>query len=492
MAGLAAAFGSGAMTNSIREIENTDLIFIVGSNTTECHPIIGHMVKRAVDRRRAKLIVVDPREVELVKFAHIWLRPRPGTDIAWINSMVHVILEEGLWDKQYVENRTEDFEELRDSVVDYSPESTEFLTGIPAKDLRRAARKYARAPRASILYAMGITQHTHGTDNVKALANLAMLCGNIGIEGGGLNPLRGQNNVQGACDMGALPNVLPGYQSVNREDVLARFQQGWNTGVRLSNRTGLTATEMFPAVLEGKLRAMLIMGENPVLSDANASHVKKALEALDFLVVQDIFLTETAEMADVVLPAASFAEKDGTFTNTERRVQRVRKALDPPGEASPDWEILCALAQRVSARMQAGQVVVGPVARPSSHGYWDYESSAQIFEELSAMVPAYAGMSYDRLEHGGIQWPCPDKYHPGTQYLHKDRFVRGTGQISRREIHSARRGAERRLPVRAEYGPHPFPLSYGDDDPSLPRAELRCTGRLRRDQSTGWGGTRYP
>lgn len=423
------------MTNSMGEVEDTDCILITGSNTAECHPIIGRMVKRAVDRKRAKLIVVDPREVELVKFARIWLRPHSGTDIAWINAMVHVILEEGLWDREYVEHRTEGFEALRNSVAAYSPERTEQITGIPAEALRRAARRYAQSPRAMILYAMGITQHTKGTDNVKALANLAMLCGNIGIEGGGLSPLRGQNNVQGACDMGALPNVLPGYQSVTSEEVLARFQQGWSTGVRLSDRVGLTATEMFPAALEGRLSAMLIMGENPVLSDANASHVKKALEALDFLIVQDIFLTETARMADVVLPAASFAEKDGTFTNTERRVQRVRKALDPPGRAMPDWEILCALAQRVSHRLQARQAAVreaggaSPVSRPVSHGYWDYQSPSEIFDELAALTPSYAGMSYARLERGGLQWPCPNKYHPGTPVLHTDRFVRGLGKF---------------------------------------------------------------
>lgn len=423
------------MTNSMAEVEDTDLILITGSNTAECHPIIGRMVKRAVDRKRAKLIVVDPREVELVKFARIWLRPRPGTDIAWINAMVHVILQEGLWDKEYVENRTEGFEDLRAAAAEYSPERTEPITGIPADDLRRAARSYAQAPKAMILYAMGITQHTTGTDNVKALANLAMLCGNIGIEGGGLNPLRGQNNVQGACDMGALPNVLPGYQPVSDEEVLARFQQGWSTGVRLSDRIGLTATEMFPAALEKKIRALLIMGENPMLSDANTSHVKKALESLDLLIVQDIFLTETARLADVVLPAASFAEKDGTFTNTERRVQRVRKALDPPGLAMADWEIVCALARRVSARIHTHRAAMTesetpcPLVRPFSHGYWDYKSPSEIFEELTALVPAYAGMSYDRLDRGGLQWPCPNKYHPGTPVLHKDRFVRGRGKF---------------------------------------------------------------
>lgn len=455
MAGLAAAFGSGAMTNSMSEIENTDLILITGSNTTECHPLIGRMVKRAVDRKRARLVIIDPRKVELVKFARIWLRPYPGTDVGWINGMLNVIIEEGLWSKGYVAERTEGFDEMRAAVAEYTPEAVEKITGIPAEDLRRTARMYAKAPRAMILYAMGITQHITGTDNVKSLANLAMLCGNIGIRGGGLNPLRGQNNVQGACDMGALPNVFPGYQAVLNEDVLAKFQQGWTTGVRLSNRPGMTLTEMFPAVLRGDLRTMLIMGENPVLSDANSAHVKQALEALDFLVVQDLFLTETAKLADVVLPAASFAEKEGTFTNTERCVQRVRKGLNPPGNAMADWEIICALAQAVSDRIQARQVEscnATALPRPFPHGYWGYTTPTEIFSEMAALTPSYAGISYDRLERGGIQWPCPNKYHPGTPYLHKDRFVRGLGKFHHVQF---------KPPAEVPDAEYPFYLSTG-------------------------------
>jgi formate dehydrogenase alpha subunit len=411
------------------EIENTDCILITGSNTAESHPIIGRMVKRAVDRKRAKLIVIDPRKVELVKFAHIWLRPRPGTDVAWLNGLMHVILEEGLWDTAYVAARTEGFEELRGAVADYTPEYVEQITGIPAGDLRRAARLYAKAPRAMILYAMGITQHTTGTDNVKSLANLAMLCGNVGIEGGGVNPLRGQNNVQGSCDMGGLPNVLPGYQPVASEDVLARFQQGWGTGVRLSNRPGLMMTEMFPAVLEDKVKALVVMGENPALSDANIAHVREALQHLDFLMVLDIFLTETGQLADVVLPAASFAEKDGTFTNTERRVQRVRKAIEPPGDALPDWQILAELARRLGAKLAAGNGHV------SSYGRWDYRAASEIFDEIAGLTPSYAGISYERLERigtggkSGLQWPCPTQYHPGTPVLHRERFARGKGKF---------------------------------------------------------------
>jgi len=420
------------MTNSIAEIEDADLILVTGSNTSETHPIIGQKVKRAVYRGRAKLIVVDPRGVDLVHFAHVWLRPRPGTDVAWINAMVHVIIAEGLWDKAYVHARTEGFEELCASVAHCTPEWAEEITGIPAEDLRKAARMYALAPRAMILYTMGITQHVHGTNNVKALANLAMLCGNVGIEGGGVNPLRGQNNVQGACDMGCLPNVFPGYQPVTAPPVLEKFQKGWATDIPLSAQVGLHLTEVPGAIEAGKVKAMYIMGENPVLSDPNAAHLEEALQSLDFLVVQDIFFTETAALADVVLPAASFAEKDGTFTNTERRVQRVRKAVSPPGKAKADWEILCALAKRVGERLQAQGLPEASergAGRSLAYGTWDYASPSEIFAEMAALVPSYAGISYERLEGGGLQWPCPSPDHPGTPYLHKDSFARGLGKF---------------------------------------------------------------
>ena len=410
MAGLAASFGSGAMTNSIAEIEDTNLILITGTNTTENHPIIGNMIKRAVSRRKAKLIVIDPRQTELVEYAHVWLRPRPGTDVAWINGLLHVIITEGLWNRSYVASRTEGFEALREAVEPFTPEYVSRITGIPPSDLVRAARMYATAGKAMILYAMGITQHVSGTDNVKSLANLAMVCGYVGIEGGGLNPLRGQNNVQGACDMGGLPNVLPGYQPVDDEQVLRKFERAWATGVRLSSKPGLALTQMTPAILDNRVKAMYIMGENPVLSDPNADHLEEALRKLDFLVVQDIFMTETARLADVVLPAASFAEKDGTFTNTERRVQRVRKALNPPGNAMADWEIIRDLAARMGHPMP-------------------YRSPEEIFVEMATLVPSYAGISYERLERGGLQWPCPDRHHPGTRILHKDRFARGLGKF---------------------------------------------------------------
>jgi formate dehydrogenase alpha subunit len=407
VAGLAAAFGSGAMTNSIAEFEKAQVILLTGSNPTENHPVIATFIKRAVTRYGAKLIVVDPRAIDMTKFATLWLRQRPGTDVAWLNGMMHVIIEEGLYDKQYVEERTENFEALRATVEKYTPEYVEKIAGIPADDLRAAARLYAKAERASICYAMGITQHVTGTDNVKSLANLAMLCGNVGIEGAGVNPLRGQNNVQGACDMGALPNVFTGYQRVGDPDAQKKFSEAW--GVPLSDKPGITVVEIMNGAHEGRIKGLYILGENPMVSDPDISHVEEALKRLDFLVVQDIFLTETAKEAHVVLPGVSFAEKDGTFTNTERRVQRVRKAIEPVGNSRQDWEIICEIAGRMGTR-------------------WSYGSAEDIFEEIRSLTPSYAGITYGRLDReGGIQWPCPHEEHPGTRYLHKDRFTRGKG-----------------------------------------------------------------
>jgi len=397
------------MTNSIDEIEYTDLILATGTNTTENHPVIGAKVKRAVRRHGTKLIVIDPRRIDLVKYADIWLRQKPGTDVAVINGLMNVILAEGLEDKPYIAERTEGFDALKAMVAKYTPEYVEKISGVPAEDLRKAARMYAAAQRASILYAMGITQHISGTDNVKSCANLSMLCGNVGIEGGGVNPLRGQNNVQGACDMGALPNVYPAYQQVANDDVRRKFEAAW--GASLSPKPGLTIMEMMAAAGQGKIKAIYIMGENPLLSDPDLHHVKKELEKLDLLVVQDIFLTETAAIADVVLPSASFAEKDGTFSNTERRVQRVRKALEPPGEAKSDWEILCGISNRFGYPM-------------------NYASAKEIFEEVASVTPSYAGITYKRIEREGIQWPCPTPEHKGTKFLHKDKFSRGLGLFS--------------------------------------------------------------
>jgi formate dehydrogenase alpha subunit len=408
VAGLAKAFGSGAMTNPIEDFEKSGCIFIIGSNTTECHPVIGAAIKRAALHRKTPLIVADPRQIELVELAAIHLRHRGGTDVALVNTMIHVILAEGLEDAEFIAGRTEGFEDLKKAVAPYTPELGEKITGVPAARIAEAARLYAGAEAASIVYSMGITQHTTGTDNVLALANLAMVTGNLGKSGAGVNPLRGQNNVQGACDMGALPNVYPGYQRVDDEAIRAKFESAW--GAVLPPKPGLTAVEMIDAAAEGKLKALYVMGENPMLSDPDVGHVEKALRAIDFLVVQDIFLTETAELADVVLPAAGFAEKDGTFTSTERRVQRVRKGVEPPGEARDDWAILCDLSRRLGYPM-------------------DYTDASAIMAEVASVTPSYGGITFERLERGGIAWPCPTPEHPGTPILHVGKFTRGLGKF---------------------------------------------------------------
>lgn len=395
------------MTNTIGDIEKADVILITGSNTTENHPVLSSYVKRAVTFKGARLIVVDPRRIKISRFAHMWLRPNLGTDVAWINGLMHVIIRESLHDLEYVQNRTVNFEQLRQTVEKYTPEFVESLTGIPAREIIAAARLYAGAKAGSILYCMGITQHTSGTDNVKSLANLAMLCGNVGVEGGGVNPLRGQNNVQGACDMGALPNVFTGYQAVTDEGARKRMEAAWQV-TDLPDRPGLKMTEMIPRAHEGSLKALYIIGENPLVSDPDLNHAAESIARLDFLVVQDIFMTETARVADVILPSCCFAEKEGTFSNTERRVQRVRTAVDPPGQVKQDWQIIC----EISARMGY------PMA---------YDSSRAIMEEIARVTPSYAGIDYDRLEQEGLQWPCPTPDHPGTPILHVGKFSAGKG-----------------------------------------------------------------
>jgi formate dehydrogenase alpha subunit len=407
VAGLAAAFGSGAMTNPIGDIEKADVILITGSNTTENHPVLSSYVKRAVIQKGAKLIVADPRRIPLVDFAAVWLRQSLGTDVAWINGMMHVIIKEKLYDEAYVNSRTVGLDDVKKMVEKYSPEVVEGITGIPKDQLIKAARLYATAKAASILYAMGITQHISGTDNVKSLANLAMLCGNVGIEGGGVNPLRGQNNVQGACDMGALPNVYTGYRRVSDLAIRDTMAKAWGVE-KLPSKDGLVVTETMKAAHEGKLKAMLIIGENPMVSDPDLKHARASLENLDFLVVQDIFMTETAQLADVVLPSASFAEKDGTFTNTERKVQRVRKAVPAPGEAREDWDIVCDLSTRMGYPMQ-------------------YTSAKEIMDEIGRVTPSYCGINFGRLERDGIHWPCTGTDHPGTPCLHMDQFTCGLG-----------------------------------------------------------------
>jgi formate dehydrogenase major subunit/formate dehydrogenase alpha subunit len=409
VAGLAAAFGSGAMTNTIGCAQKADVILITGSNTTENHPVISTYVKRAVKSGKTRLIVVDPRRIKIVDFADLYLRPNLGTDVAWINGMIHVIIKENRYAAEYVGERTVGFEDLKQTVEKYTPEYVEEITGIPARQLIDAARLYADAGAGNIIYCMGITQHTTGTDNVKSLANLAMLCGNLGIEGGGVNPLRGQNNVQGACDMGGLPNVYTGYQSVTDPEMKKKMEQAWGV-TDLSDRVGLKVTDMIPKAHSGELKALYIVGENPLVSDPDLNHAEKSLKNLDFLVVQDIFMTETAMLADVVLPSTCFAEKEGTFSNTERRVSRVRKAVSAPGQALDDWKIICEVAQHMGYTMK-------------------YEDSAAIMHEIASVTPSYAGIRYDRIEDEGIQWPCPNLDHPGTPILHIGRFSSGKGKF---------------------------------------------------------------
>ncbi len=397
------------MTNTIADVEQADVILVTGSNTTENHPVISSFIKRAASFKGTDIVLVDPRRIKLAEHAGMWLRPNIGTDVAWINGLIHVIIEEGLYDRDFVENRTEGFEALKEMTEKFTPDYVSQITGIPAAGIIDAARRYAKADRAAIVYCMGITQHISGTDNVKSLANLAMITGNLGRPGTGVNPLRGQNNVQGACDMGGLPNVFTAYQKVTDADKVSTMEKAWNvTG--LSDKAGMPVTEMIPKAHSGELKALYVIGENPMVSDPDLNHAQESLSNLDFMVVQDIFMTETAMMADVVLPSFCFAEKDGTFTNTERRVQRVRKAVDAPGATRDDWRITAEIARRMGYSMA-------------------YETPSEIFDELASVTPSYAGISYDRLEEEGLHWPCPKPQHPGTPILHADAFPIGKGQL---------------------------------------------------------------
>lgn len=397
------------MTNSIEEIGDASCIFAIGTNTTAAHPVIALQIEKAV-RKGAKLIVANPREIELVRFAEVFLRHRPGSDVALLMGIMKIIVDDGLDDSEFIKQRCENFEEFKKSLDSFTVNFVEQITGVPGELLSKAAKLYALSKPATILYCMGITQHTHGTDNVMALANLAMLTGNIGKPSSGVNPLRGQNNVQGACDMGALPNVYSGYQAVSDEIVRKKFENAW--GVKLNPKPGLTLTEFFQAAYQREIKAMYIVGENPVLSEPCSKHAQGSLDELEFLVVQDIFLTETAKLAHVVIPAASFAEKDGTFTNTERRVQKLRKAIEPVGESREDWLIISEIAKKMGAK-----------------GF-DYKKSSEILDEVASITPAYAGISHERLEVQSLQWPCPAKDHPGTQILHVNSFTRGRGKFA--------------------------------------------------------------
>jgi formate dehydrogenase alpha subunit len=399
------------MTNSIPEFESdTNCFLIIGSNTSEGHPLISTRILKG-QQRGAKIIVMDPRQNQVGRWADLFIYFKPGSDVALFNGLMNVIISEWLADEKFIAERTEGFEEMKALVSEYTPEKVAELTDVPADTLREAARMFAKNKPAAIIYAMGITQHTTGIDNVKSVANLSMLTGNLGIPGGGVNPLRGQNNVQGACDMGGLPNVYPGYQVVTIPEVQKKFQDAWGSTSHLN--VGLTVTEIVNAVGEGKVRALFVMGENPMVADPDITHARHCLEKTEFLVVQDIFMSETARLAHLVLPGVSFAEKDGTFTATDRRVQRVRKAIEPVGDSRQDWQIICQVAQKMGA------------------SGFEFTSPKEILAEASRLTPSYGGVSFERLEQlGFIQWPCPSADHPGTTYLHKGKFARGLGKFA--------------------------------------------------------------
>ena len=404
--GLAQTLGSGAMTNPIADItEDVDMILLVGSNPEEAHPVIGAQIRQAI-QRGTQVVVVDPRKINLVKDSALHLQVQAGTNVAFANGMMHVILKEGLADRHFIEERTEGFSDLEKMVADYTPEKVAEICHIHPEDLIQAARMYAKAEKAPIIYCLGVTEHSTGTEGVMSMSNLAMLVGKVGKPGCGVNPLRGQNNVQGACDMGCMPYDFPGYQKVNNPEVIDKFEKAWH--VPLNRNTGLTSTKVLPAATAGNVKGLYIFGEDPIVTDPDTGHVRQALESLDFLVVQELFMTETAAYADVVLPGISYAEKDGTFTNTERRVQRVRKAVEPRGQAREDYEIFCEVMTRMGY----------PCA---------YESAKEIMEEISAVTPSFGGINYERLEKESLQWPCRSLTDPGTPIMHVGSFARGKG-----------------------------------------------------------------
>jgi formate dehydrogenase alpha subunit len=432
--GLTMAFGSGAMSNSMDDLAaEAKAIFLIGSNVTEQHPVFGTMIRRAVRTRGAQLVVADPRKIDITEFAALHLRHKPGTDVALVNGLMQVVLKNGWQDQRFIEERCEGFAEFRATVEKYTPELASAITGVPGDELLEAAEILSRNKPMAVVWAMGITQHTSGVLNVLSLANLQMLLGNPGVPGGGVNPLRGQNNVQGACDMGALPNVFPGYQAVTDASIRAKFDAAWVLQPRaagrngtahlgLSDKPGLTVTEAVDAFGAGALRALYVLGEDLAMTEPDVNHARKCLESGEFLVVQEIFPSETSAFADVLLPGASFAEKSGTFTNTERRVQLVRQAVAPPGEARPDWAITADLARRILAL--EGRVPSGP------HAGWDYRDPARIMEEVAILTPSYGGVSHARLERGDrLQWPVPDVSHPGRPVLHVGCFPRGQGKF---------------------------------------------------------------
>jgi formate dehydrogenase major subunit/formate dehydrogenase alpha subunit len=419
---LGQALGSGAMTNSMDDVVNgAQCVFVIGSNTTEQHPVLGMRLRRAAKQRRLPIIVADPRRIPLVDDAAVYLPLRPGTDLALLNALAHELIARGCVDREFVAARTDGFDALAESVRADTPERAAQITGVPAPDIRRAARLLWEHRPGALVFAMGVTQHTCGTDNALACVNLQLLLGNLGVPGGGVNPLRGQNNVQGASDMGALPDVLPGYAPVSDGDARRRFGEAW--GASLPSRPGLTVTEMLDGALAGRIRALWILGENVAMTDPDLNHVHRCLSACEFLVVQEIFPSETSRFAHVVLPAAASVEKAGTFTSTERRVQRFDPAVAAPGEARPDWWIIAEVARRVRGLL--------PSAAPAApHGGWSYGSPAEVMGEIAALTPIYGGVSHARLGHAGLQWPCPTPGHAGTPILHVGTFARGRARFT--------------------------------------------------------------
>jgi formate dehydrogenase alpha subunit len=422
VAALGQALGSGAMTNSMDDVvEHAQSVFIVGSNTTEQHPVFGMRLRRAVKERGLPIVVADPRDIPIVDAAVLHLRLRPGTDVALLNALAQVLIASGWVDEAFVTARTEGFAAFAEHVREHTPERAAAITGVPAPDIRHAARILWEHRPGALLFAMGVTQHTCGTDNAFACTNLQLLLGNLGVAGGGINPLRGQNNVQGSCDMGALPDVLPGYQPVADAAARSRFAASW--GGPVPERPGLTVTEILDGALDGRIRALWILGENAAMTDPDLAHVRRCLEACQFLVVQEIFPSETARFAHVVLPAAASAERAGTFTNTERRVQRFEPAVPSPGEARSDWWIISQVGERISRRLASPP-------RPAPWAGWTYPDPAAIMVEVAALTPGYGGITHDRLGSAGLQWPCPAPGHPGTPILHVGRFARGRARFT--------------------------------------------------------------
>ena len=409
------------MSNSIDDVaDQAAAYFVIGSNTTEQHPVIGMRLRQAVKQRNAVLIVADPRRIPLVEFATLHLQQKPGTDVALVNGLMNIILANDWQDQAFITERTEGFDEFKAVVDQYPPDKVSAITGIPVEQLHQAAELMAQNKPMAVLWAMGITQHITGVRNVMSLANLQMVLGNMGIPGGGVNPLRGQNNVQGACDMGGLPNVFPAYQNVTNEENRKKFETAWGTS--LSGKIGMTATEMIPGILDGKVHALYILGEDPIMSDPDTHHIRRCLDECDFIVLQEIFPSETSPYADVLLPGTTFVEKSGTFTSTERRIQLVRQAIEPLGDSRPDWQIIIAVAKRLANNLA--------IASSAPFAGWEYDSPNAIMQEIAALTPSYAGVNYARLEHGEtLQWPVKDITHPGTPILHIGKFTRGLGKF---------------------------------------------------------------